>query len=79
MNTLSDAFVHGLQDLERRAKLAGSNMTQVCKNTGVARATFERWLHRAPQTIEKYDELQAEVIRLEQAAEKQKAEAGAGS
>lgn len=66
MTTFSDAFAEKLEEIERRAKAAGSNMTQVCKATGVARATYERWGHRPPQTIAKVDELMAEVERLEQ-------------
>ena len=68
MTSFSDAFAEKLKEIERRAKAAGSNMTQVCKTTGVARATYERWGHRAPQTVAKVDELMAEVERLEQQA-----------
>lgn len=70
MNSFSQAFAEKLKEIERRAKAAGSNMTQVCKKTGVARATYERWNHRAPQTVAKVDELMAEVERLEQEAAK---------
>lgn len=67
MNTVSfsAAFTEKLKEIERRAKAAGSNMTQVCKTTGVARATFERWRHRPPQTVAKVDDLEREVERLE--------------
>lgn len=78
MTTFTDAFSQRLKDIERRAKAAGSNMTQICKSTGVARATYERWRSRAPQTVAKVDELEAEVIRLEQvAAQSQSTEQGA--
>lgn len=59
-----------LQDMEARAKAVGSNMTQVCKNTEIARATFERWQDRPPQSVTKVDELEAEVQRLEEAFRK---------
>lgn len=72
MTSFSRSFAEKLKEIEARAKAAGSNMTQVCKTTGVARATYERWNHRAPQTVTKVDELMAEVERLEQ---KQQAEA----
>lgn len=68
MNTFTSAFQGRLADIESRAKAAGSNITQVCRKTGVARATYERWVQRAPQTITKVDELEAEVIRLEKEA-----------
>ena len=54
-----------LVDIEKRAKNAGSNITQVCKNTGIARATYERWMQRAPQSVTKMDELEIEVSRME--------------
>lgn len=57
-----------LKSMEARAKAVGSNMTQVCKATGIARATFERWHDRAPQSVSKVDELEAEVSRLEAVA-----------
>ena len=76
MSSFSDSFTKRLKELEERAKAAGSNMTQVCKKTGIARATYERWMHRAPQTVAKVDELEAEVARLEtEKAEKAKAAA----
>lgn len=55
-----------LRDMEARAKAVGSNMTQVTKNTGIARATYERWGARPPQSVAKVDELEAEVCRLEE-------------
>lgn len=66
MKTFAQEMADRLADMEKRAKAAGSNMTQVCKATGVARVTYERWRQRAPQTIKKLDELEAEVARLEQ-------------
>lgn len=66
--TLSDQMQKGLRDMEARAKAAGSNMTQVCKNTGVARVTYERWKQRPPKTVQLYDTLEAEVARLEREA-----------
>ncbi len=67
-NTFSALMADRLQEIERRAKAVGSNVTQVCKATGIARATYERWRNRAPQTVAKVDELMAEVERLEREA-----------
>lgn len=66
--SLSEQMQQGLRDMEARAKAAGSNMTQVCKNTGVARVTYERWKQRPPKTVQLYDTLEAEVSRLERDA-----------
>jgi len=64
--SFADEMKFRLKDMEARAKAVGSNMTQVTKKTGIARATFERWEDRPPQSITKVDELEAEVVRLEQ-------------
>lgn len=65
MSTFAQTFSERLASIEARAKAAGSNVTQICKKTGVARATYERWVQRPPQTIVKVDELEAFVAQLE--------------
>lgn len=76
MTTFSQEHARRLHDIEARAKAVGSNITQVCKNTRIARATYERWVQHPPQSITKLDELEAEVARLEQiAATKKQADA----
>lgn len=65
METLSKILTTRLRQMEARAKAVGSNMTQVCKNTGVARVTYERWRNRPPRTFQIFDQLEAEVVRLE--------------
>ena len=64
----TQAFKEWHAALDARARAAGSNMTQVCKTTGVARVTYERWGTLPPQTIRKMDEIEAEVARLEREA-----------
>lgn len=68
MNTFAQELHSRLANLETRAKAVGSNITQVCKKTGIARATYERWVQRAPQSVSKVDELEEEVVRLEREA-----------
>lgn len=76
MTTFAEEHARRLKDIEARAKAVGSNITQVCKKTRIARATYERWVQHPPQSITKLDELEAEVARLErEAAEKQTAKA----
>lgn len=65
VKTFAEELQSRLASIESRAKAAGSNITQVCKKTGIARATYERWCQRAPQSVSKLDELEAEVQRLE--------------
>lgn len=78
MTTFSEEHQKRIRALDGRAQAAGTNMTQVCKNTGIARATYERWLQRPPQSITKLDELEAEVARAEAAAAQAQAENAAG-
>lgn len=69
----ADEMKARLKDMEARAKAVGSNMTRVTKNTEIARQTFERWMVRAPQSVRKLDEMEAEVQRLEREFAKQTA------
>jgi hypothetical protein len=63
--SFADEMKARIADIEKRAKAAGSNMTQVCKASGIARATYERWMERPPQSVTKLDELEAAVAKLE--------------
>jgi uncharacterized protein YjcR len=65
MSTFEQTFQDRLVNIEARAKAAGSNLPQLCQRSGIARATVERWVQRAPQTITKVDELEAEVVKIE--------------
>lgn len=68
MTTFAAEMATRLKAIQTRAEAAGSNITQVCKRSGIARATYERWIQRAPQTVTKVDELEAEVARIEEEA-----------
>lgn len=74
MTTFAEAMKERLQSIEARAKAAGSNMTQVCKRTGVARVTFERWMQRAPKSVALVDVLEADVTALERTKAEQVAQ-----
>jgi hypothetical protein len=67
MTTFSQEYINRLADIEKRAQAVGSNITVVCRNTGIARATVERGRERPPQSIAKIDQLTAEVVKLEKA------------
>ncbi|WP_441280651.1 hypothetical protein [Tardiphaga sp. 862_B3_N1_1] len=64
MTTYAEQFSANVKKLEEDARAAGTNLTQICKATGIARVTVERWKSRAPQTVHKLDELKAEVERV---------------
>lgn len=68
MTTFAAEMQARLSAIEARAKAAGTNMTQVCRRSGVARATVDRWLERVPQTVTKVDELEQAVAELEREA-----------
>lgn len=68
MASFTEDMKSRLESIERRAKAAGSNITQVCKRSGIARPTYERWMQRAPQTVTKVDELEAAVAEIEREA-----------
>lgn len=72
--TLAAEFTERLKLIEKRAKKAGSNVTQLCRSTGISRATYERWCFRPPGSVAKFDQLEAELARLEKEAAQYKAE-----
>jgi hypothetical protein len=70
MTTLTQEFDTRVKALEKRAKAAGTNMTRICADTGLARATWERWSKRAPQIMRKFDELEKEIAKAERESAK---------
>lgn len=65
--TLSVEFQARVRALSDRARKVGSNLTQLCKEAQVSRATPDRWLIETPKTIELFDRLEALVAKLEEA------------
>lgn len=39
------------ESLERECKAAGTNITEVCREAGIARGTFQSWKVKEPKTI----------------------------
>lgn len=62
---LTQELRNRMEDLRKRAEACGSSFTGICRDTGVARATVERWESRAPQTVQIFDRLRRRVIELE--------------
>lgn len=48
---IEQVFRESLDELQEDAKAAGMNLTSVCKEAGVARATPDRWRQNTPKTI----------------------------
>lgn len=61
----SALFKRRVRRIEERARAAGSNITDLCRRSEVARVTVERWRKEAPKTIEIIDQLEAELDKLE--------------
>lgn len=69
--SFSAAFSARIDNLIQRSKAAGLNVTKLCKETGIARATPERWIKRPPLSIQLVDKMEEAVVRAEQAATQQ--------
>jgi hypothetical protein len=53
-----------------RAAAVGLSMAEICRSTGLARATPDRWRVRAPKTIEAMAKIEALLAAAEQKAAK---------
>lgn len=66
--TYTDEFKDRIEKLEQDAIAAGTNLTQVCREAGVSRATPDRWRKHTPKTVDLVTKMEAIVAR--HAAEK---------
>lgn len=66
--TFEGEFRRRVSDIKRRAKDAGTSITALCKATGMARATPDRWEDSAPKTIKLVDQLEQALQEAEKAA-----------
>lgn len=53
-----------------RAAAVGLSMAEICRSTGLARATPDRWRVRAPKTIEAMAKIEALLTAAERAKKK---------
>lgn len=68
--TFEGEFKSRISDIKKRAKAAGTSMTALCQDTGIARATPDRWTLRTPKTIKLIDELEQALVKAERANSK---------
>lgn len=59
--TYQDEFKARIAALEKHAIEAGLNLTEVCRQAGVSRATPDRWRKRTPKTIALVTQMEAIV------------------
>lgn len=61
--TYEDEFKARVAKLEKDASAAGTNLTEVCREAGVSRATPDRWRKKTPKTIALICRMEAIVER----------------
>jgi hypothetical protein len=61
----SEAFQKRLDDIERRALRAKTNLTAVCKALNISRSTPDRWRRKVPRTIEIIEQMEQFVSEAE--------------
>lgn len=66
MSNFVKTFDAALDQLEEDAKEVGMTLTSLCRDTGVSRATPDRWRKVTPKTIEILSKMQ-DLVRAEQA------------
>lgn len=49
---LDAEFAQRIRDLDARVRAIGVSWSQICRATGTARATPDRWLRRVPKSVE---------------------------
>ncbi|NCE85273.1 hypothetical protein [Pseudomonas sp. Q1] len=69
-----EVFYRYLDDMERRAHAVGLTLTDLCRESKVARATPDRWRKSLPKTIQNVCDLEAIVKNAEQTAKAAEAE-----
>lgn len=63
MANFEQEFFAALDKLEVDAKAVGLNLTAICKETGVSRATPSRWRREVPMTVQLLKQMQAVVVK----------------
>lgn len=70
-STFEAEFYRRVEMIKQRAKEAGTNITQLCKQAGVSRTTPERWEKRVPKSIGIIDLMFDALLEVERAKEEQ--------
>lgn len=70
--SFSKEFYRRVEDLKKRAQAAGTNITALCRESGVSRTTPERWEKRVPKSIEIVDLMYEALVKIEKAHEEER-------
>lgn len=73
-NFVSD-FHGAIDKLEADAKEVGLTLTSICRDTGVSRATPDRWRKKIPKTVELLGQMQDLVTAKRASNEREAADA----
>lgn len=68
-------FDDAIDKLEADAKEVGLTLTSICRDTGVSRATPDRWRKQTPKTIELLGQMQDLVTAKRESNAKEAADA----
>jgi len=60
-------FQQRLDAIDARAKAAGTSLTELCRKSGTARSTPDRWRKVTPKTVLIVTQLEAELTAIEKA------------
>lgn len=66
--SFAEVFLRRISNIEARANKAGITITHVCRDSGIARATPDRWRKKVPNTIALIDKMEAVVAEAESKA-----------
>lgn len=65
MKSFEQVFIQRLDSIIQRGEQVGMTLTHICRETGIARATPDRWRKEAPKTIALLDKMEAAVAAAE--------------
>jgi hypothetical protein len=66
--TFEAVFRQRVAKIEADARAVGLNMTSICKDAGISRATPDRWKRGTPRTIEIVDQMEQIVAKAAEGA-----------
>lgn len=66
--TFEQVFHEWLDDIERRGQEVGMTITHICRDSGVARATPDRWRVATPLSVTLIDKMAGVVAAAEKKA-----------
>ena len=63
LSPFRDVFRQRIEKIETDARAVGLNLTSVCKEAGISRATPDRWKRSTPKTVEIVQKMEEIVAR----------------